>query len=73
MTKETRALVRWAQANGWSFAYTRSGHLRLTRPGCGPVYIPSTPSCSRSVANSRAILRRAERSKAEHPAGRGPA
>lgn len=58
--KTLRATVADAVARGWVLERTRK-HLRLTKPGCGPVIFPKTPSEYRGLKNLQADLRRAER------------
>jgi predicted RNA binding protein YcfA (HicA-like mRNA interferase family) len=58
---ELKQLVRQAEVAGWQVLRTRSGHWRLTHPSGAIVFAPSTPSCSRSVRNLAADLRRVER------------
>ena len=59
---DLRRLLAAAEANGWTITKTRrNGHYKLTKPGCQPQHISSTPSDIRSLANIKARLRRAER------------
>ncbi|WP_414167235.1 hypothetical protein ACMATS_06385 [Streptoverticillium reticulum] len=57
-----RTAAKTATAKGWVIYRTRSGHLAWTPPvGQGrTIFCPSTPSCSRSWANVRGQLRRAD-------------
>lgn len=61
MTRATyqRAIRDLARQHGWTVDKTRGGHLRLSRPGSGPVFCASTPSCPRALANTRAEMKRA--------------
>jgi hypothetical protein len=62
MTTRTyqRELRTLARQSGWSVSPTRGGHLRLTRPGSGPVFAPATPSDWRALPNVRAEMKRRE-------------
>jgi hypothetical protein len=55
-------LLIYAADHGWQISLTRGGHLRLTKPGRGPVFTSSTPSDHRAYLNALAMLRRADRS-----------
>lgn len=57
MNKEVWQLVKAAERAGIKVTRTRKGHFKFHTPQ-GPVIAPSTPSCSRSIANTRASLRR---------------
>lgn len=59
--KTLRPLLDYATSHGFSVRQTRGGHLRIAKRGCPPVFAPSTPSDYRSVKNTLAQLRRAER------------
>jgi hypothetical protein len=58
--KSLRAAVAEAVARGWVLERTRR-HLKLSKPGCGSVIFPKTPSEYRGLRNLEADLRRAER------------
>lgn len=66
MRKDTRQLVEWAEGLGWQYeGVAKSGHVRLRHEQTGRSYrIPSTPSDGRSVANTKADLRRLGRNGA---------
>lgn len=50
--------VNTAQAAGWLVSVTARGHLLLVAPGrAGAVTVARTPSCPRSMKNTRAHLR----------------
>ena len=56
---DTRQLLRLAAARGWVFRRTNGGHVLGVWPPTGAtVTLPSTPSDSRSLLNSRADLER---------------
>jgi hypothetical protein len=56
--KDTRQLIDELERQGWKVVRARrSGHYRASRPGA-LYFLPATPSCHRSVANSRACLRK---------------
>jgi predicted RNA binding protein YcfA (HicA-like mRNA interferase family) len=57
--KELQPAAKHARKAGWTVEPTRGGHLAWVPPEGQTVYSPSTPSCSRSVANVLAKLRRA--------------
>ncbi|RCV86889.1 hypothetical protein [Billgrantia montanilacus] len=55
-------VVRYAVAHDWTVERTRGGHVKLSKPGCSPVFTSFTPSDGkRSAANAIAQLRRAQR------------
>lgn len=54
--RDHEGLLRMLRQEGVRMEYT-SKHIRVYAPA-GPVYLPSTPSDSRSVSNSVALLRR---------------
>lgn len=54
-----RKLARAARRSGWQITRTGGGHLAWKPPSGRVIYTPATPSCSRSVRNNRAELRRA--------------
>lgn len=58
--KTLRATVADAVARGWVLERTKR-HLKLSRPGCGSVVFPKTPSEYRGLKNLQADIRRAER------------
>lgn len=56
----TRDMIAWAESLGWVCTRTRNGHLCFRHPRAAyPIFGPSTPSCSRSWKNMRALMRRA--------------
>lgn len=58
-TKETRALVREIEANGYQVAQVnRGGHLKVKRDGRTIATFSASPSDHRANANNRALLRR---------------
>lgn len=61
MSRRGRELVRLARDLGWSAELTRGGHVRLVKPGCGPVFVASTPSDRRAHRNALATLKREDR------------
>jgi hypothetical protein len=51
--------IEAAEANGWSWRVTGTGHLRVFRPGStAAVTVPATPSDHRALRNARADARR---------------
>ncbi len=55
-------VVRYAVAHDWTVERTRGGHVKLSKPGCAPVFTSFTPSDGkRSALNAIAQLRRAQR------------
>lgn len=58
--KNLRPAVIAAAGRGWVLDRTKK-HLRLTKPGCGQVIFPKTPSEYRGLKNLEADLKRAER------------
>ena len=56
-----RALIEFAQGEGWRVVRTSGGHLLFTKPGCAPIYTSSTASDHRAERNARAQLPRADR------------
>lgn len=62
MNKDMKAVLKAAEARGWTVTQrTGSGHLRLVKPGCRPVFAPSTPGEYRGIKNLESQIRRAER------------
>lgn len=59
--KSLRPTVADAVGRGWVLERTRKQHLKLSRPGCGPIIIGSTPSEYRTLKNLEADIKRAER------------
>ncbi|WP_144722220.1 type II toxin-antitoxin system HicA family toxin [Cellulosimicrobium sp. TH-20] len=59
MNKEIKALVKAAEAQGFTVTRTRNGHLRWSRGGEFVTISPSTPSDRRGMLNLRAALKRA--------------
>lgn len=57
MNKDMRNLVKEAERLGVEVTFTRKSHLRFATPQ-GAVIAPSTPSCPRSILNTRADLKR---------------
>lgn len=65
MSKFLRDLENWAARDGWTAAYTGSGHIRWTHPRVArPVFTPKTPTV-RDGGIERAKLRRALREVAD--------
>jgi hypothetical protein len=61
MTRRERELRQLAQAYGRRVELANGGHVRLIKPGAMPVITAATPSCWRSMRNTEALLRRADR------------
>jgi predicted RNA binding protein YcfA (HicA-like mRNA interferase family) len=61
MSKDVKSLVKEAAARGWQATTTRNGHLRLTHPHGGLVFIAGTPSDHRAMTNMRCEIKRQER------------
>lgn len=60
--KGIERVLRYARSHGWHIQRTRSGHIRLTKPGCATVFTSCTPSDSqRASLNAISQLRRAGR------------
>lgn len=59
MKKDTRALIKALQAQGFEVRTTRRGHHLVTKAGLVVASIAGTPSDYRSIRNSLAALRRA--------------
>jgi biotin operon repressor len=55
--QEAKRLVRELRELGLAVDATGSGHYRVDTDQ-GPVFLPSSPSCSRAMQNARAELRR---------------
>ena len=64
-----RALIEFAESEGWRVVRTSGGHLEFTKQGCASIYTSSTASDNRADRNARAQLRRADRQAQEN--GRG--
>lgn len=56
--KDISVLLDAARAQGFTVRLRRSGHYRVTAPSGATATVPATPSGGRSVANTRAALRR---------------
>lgn len=56
--REMRELVKEAAKDGWTVTLRKGGHLKFEHPEAACVFASSTPSDHRSVANTRAQLRR---------------
>lgn len=65
--KDLRRVIRDAEKRGWSASATGGGHVRLTKPGCQPVFTSQTPSDPRTAKNAEMELRRSERSARTSP------
>ena len=71
--KDLRRVVRDAEKRGWTASKTNGGHIRLTKPGCQPVFTSQTPSDKRTAKNAEMQLRRNELSSREPASNlRGP-
>lgn len=57
-SSEMNKLVRKVRKAGWAVVLTRNNHWKILSPS-GPLFVPSTPSDSRSMKNCRALLKRA--------------
>jgi len=56
--KEIKALIEEAEAAGAEYCgLTKNGHHKMVYGG-KPIFFASTPSCYRSVGNTRALMRR---------------
>ncbi len=60
-----RALIEFAQGEGWRVVRTSGGHLKFTKPGCTSIYTSATASDHRADRNARAQLRRADQQAQE--------
>jgi hypothetical protein len=71
MKPAIRALVVWAEENGWQLQDEKdgNGHWVLRHPDGHIVRLPDTPGEIRGIANARAEIRR----KAGLPSDSGPA
>jgi predicted RNA binding protein YcfA (HicA-like mRNA interferase family) len=61
MSRDVKHFTREVEARGWNVAPTRRGHLRLTHPNGGLVFVAGTPSDHRALTNMRAEIKRQER------------
>jgi predicted RNA binding protein YcfA (HicA-like mRNA interferase family) len=61
MRKEVRELVEQATERGWTWEFTRKGHLRLKHPNGGTMICGTTPSDHRGSKNAVARMKRIER------------
>lgn len=55
--QDAKRLVRELRELGFAVEATGGGHYRVDTDQ-GPVFLPSSPSCSRATQNARAELRR---------------
>ena len=60
-----RALIEFAQGEGWRVVRTSGGHLKFTKPGCTAIDTSATASDQRADRKARAQLRRADRQAQE--------
>lgn len=58
VSKEIAAWIRHAESLGWQVESTRQGHLRFKSPRGKIAHIPAKDGSHRSLANSKADLRR---------------
>jgi hypothetical protein len=58
MNKDMNALVNAAEKQGWTVTYTGSGHYKFKSPSGAVVFTSSTPGRSRSLTNTKALLKR---------------
>lgn len=58
MSREIDSLVKELRKQGWTCTKTKRSHWRLASPTGGLTFCPSTPSDHRSIANTRADVRR---------------
>lgn len=58
--REARRIVKRLQRAeyGCTVTSTKSGHWKVTRPGCQPVYVSSTPTDHHAVRNILGDIRR---------------
>lgn len=57
--KDMRQLARRLRKQGWTVVTTGGGHQLATSPDGTQIRMSGSPSCSRAVANAKAMLRRA--------------
>ncbi|RTB44082.1 type II toxin-antitoxin system HicA family toxin [Pseudomonas aeruginosa] len=60
--KQLLPLIEFALREGWEVTRTAGGHLRFVKPGLPPIITSSTPSDHRTEQNTKARMRRAQRS-----------
>lgn len=58
MSKDTEQLLDVVRRQGFAVRLGGSGHYRVTGPDGETVTVPKTPATRRSLANTRAALRR---------------
>jgi hypothetical protein len=58
VSKDTEQMLDRIRAQGFTVRLGGSGHYRVTSPGGTTLTIPATPKTRRSLANTRAALRR---------------
>jgi predicted RNA binding protein YcfA (HicA-like mRNA interferase family) len=56
--KDAKQLIARLKAQGFTVRLAKSGHYRVTSRDGRAVTVPQSLSCSRSLANARANLRR---------------
>jgi hypothetical protein len=59
VAKELRPAVRRAIADGWVIEFRKKGHIKLSKKGCGCVFLSATPSDRRVVKHFICDIRRA--------------
>ena len=55
-----RALIEFAQGEGWRVVRTSGGHLKFTKPGCTSSYTSATASDHISLVQDRVTLTAAQ-------------
>lgn len=55
--KDTDKLLRAIERNGGTVRRTNGGHIRVTAPGFGPIFISSTPGKPRTKLNDLQLLK----------------
>jgi|AntRauTorckE6833_2_1112554.scaffolds.fasta_scaffold128630_2 hypothetical protein len=61
LSKGMRLVEIEANKLGFDISRTRNNHLKLTKPGCQPVFCPGTPGDIRSQKNAVGQIRRSAR------------
>lgn len=57
-SKRAQELVDLAKSMGFEAELTRNCHMKLTRPGCKPVFTSSSPGDVRALHNLKSHIRK---------------
>lgn len=61
LRREVQSLCETCMGHGWPVERTRKGHYKVVPPVGSIIVISSTPSDRRTIQNTRALIKRAEK------------